>query len=160
MNNDGGLGGKYRTYDNLKFVRSKVFTEDNEPWRKRILDPGSAIVLNWNRIFILSCLLALFVDPLYFYLPSVGGTKESWCVRTDVNLRIIVTCFRTLADLFYMLHVIIKFRTAYVAPSSRVFGRGELVMDPKKIAKRYLRSNFFVDLIATLPLPQVLILED
>ncbi|KAJ6731636.1 CYCLIC NUCLEOTIDE-GATED ION CHANNEL 14-RELATED [Salix purpurea] len=50
--------------------------------------------------------------------------------------------------------MLIKFRTAYVAPSSRVFGRGELVMDPKKIARRYIRSDFFIDLIATLPLPQ------
>lgn len=132
-----------------------MFPEDHEPWRKQILDPGSEIVLKWNRVFIVSCLLALFVDPLYFYLPGVGGSKESWCVKTDGNLRIIVTCFRTLADLFYMLHVVLKFRTAYVAPSSRVFGRGELVMDPKKIARRYIRSDFFIDLIATLPLPQV-----
>jgi cyclic nucleotide gated channel len=48
-----------------------------------------------------------------------------------------------------------KFRTAFVAPSSRVFGRGELVMDPRAIAIRYLKSNFVVDLAAALPLPQV-----
>jgi cyclic nucleotide gated channel len=28
-------------------------------------------------------------------------------------------------------------------------------MDPKLIAKRYLRSDFFIDLVAALPLPQV-----
>lgn len=101
-------------------------------------------------------MLALFIDPLYFYLPGIVENQDSWCVKTDLNLRIVVTAFRTLADLFYMLHVAIKFRTAYIAPSSRVFGRGELVMDPKKIAKRYIRTDFFIDLIATLPLPQVL----
>jgi cyclic nucleotide gated channel len=67
-----------------------------------------------------------------------------------------VTCFRTFADIFYIIHIVIKFRTAYVSPSSRVFGRGELVMDPELIARRYLRSDFFIDLIAALPLPQVL----
>ncbi|KAJ9702875.1 hypothetical protein PVL29_004563 [Vitis rotundifolia] len=51
----------------------------------------------------------------------------------------------------------VKFRTAYVSPSSRVFGRGELVMDPKEIARRYLKSDFFIDLVATLPLPQIVI---
>ncbi|CAI9298202.1 unnamed protein product [Lactuca saligna] len=136
---------------------SNLFPEDHEPWQKRILDPGSEIVLQWNRIFIVSCLLALFIDPLYFYLPGIVENQESWCVKTDLNLRIVVTTFRTLADLFYMLHVAIKFRTAYIAPSSRVFGRGELVMDPKKIAKRYIRTDFFIDLIATLPLPQIVI---
>ncbi|KAK9097944.1 hypothetical protein Syun_024989 [Stephania yunnanensis] len=88
---------------------------------------------------------------------SVGGSGSSPCLKTDLRLRIVVTCFRTVADLFYLLHVFIKFRTAYIAPSSRVFGRGELVMDPKKIARRYLRSDFFIDLAATLPLPQILI---
>lgn len=150
------VGSRYKLPESFKSGRSKVFPEELAPWRRKILDPGSDIVLRWNRIFILACLLALFVDPLYFYLPSVGGDAENSCVKTDLNLSIGVTCFRTLADLFYLLHMIIKFRTAYVAPSTRVFGRGELVMDPKKIAKRYLRSGFFIDLIATLPLPQVL----
>ncbi|KAL3532913.1 hypothetical protein ACH5RR_006434 [Cinchona calisaya] len=149
--------GERKLPESLKFGRSNVFGEDNEPWRKRILDPGSDIVLTWNRVFIVSCLVALFVDPLYFYLPSIGGSQNLQCVKTDMKLRIVVTFFRTIADLFYLLHVIIKFRTAYVAPSSRVFGRGELVMDPKKIAQRYIRSDFFIDFIATLPLPQIVI---
>lgn len=147
---------KCKITDSLKFGRSKVHPEDHETWRTRILDPGSEIVLKWNKVFIVSCLVALFVDPLYFYLPSIGGVKDSWCVKSDVSLRIVVTFLRTIADLFYLLHVVIKFRTAYVAPSSRVFGRGELVRNPKKIAGRYIRSDFFIDLIATLPLPQVL----
>ncbi|KAA0035134.1 hypothetical protein IC582_003737 [Cucumis melo] len=155
---DNGLGGgKSKLTETIKTEKSKVFPEDHEPWSKRILDPGSKIVLKWNRVFICSCLLALFVDPLYLYLPALNGNGVSQCVRTDWKLRIVVTCFRTVADFFYLLHMIIKFRTAYVAPSSRVFGRGELVMDPKMIAKRYIRSDFFVDLIATLPLPQFVI---
>ncbi|XP_068651689.1 cyclic nucleotide-gated ion channel 17-like [Aristolochia californica] len=139
---------------NAKLGQSKVFAEDHEPWSKRILDPGSDLVLQWNRVFLISCLVALFVDPLYFYLPSVGS---GMCMKMDLNLGIVVTCFRTIADLFYVLHMGIKFRTAYVAPSSRVFGRGELVMDPKKIARKYLKSDFFIDLTATLPLPQIVI---
>ncbi|XP_022842356.1 cyclic nucleotide-gated ion channel 17-like isoform X2 [Olea europaea var. sylvestris] len=148
---------KCKITDTLKFGRSKVFPEDHEQRHMRILDPGSEIVLKWNKVFIVSCLVALFVDPLYFYLPSIGGVNDSWCVKSDVSLRIVVTFLRTIADLFYLLHVVIKFRTAYVAPSSRVFGRGELVRDPKKIARRYIRSDFFIDLIAILPLPQIVI---
>ncbi|XAR66687.1 hypothetical protein NMG60_11012998 [Bertholletia excelsa] len=154
---DHGFVGKSTISETLKIGRSTVFPEDHGPWSKRILDPGSEIVVQWNRVFIVSCLVALFVDPLYFYLPSIGGIGNSQCVKTDLSLRIVVTCFRTLADVFYLLHMVIKFRTAYVAPSARVFGRGELVMDPKKIARRYIRSDFFIDLIATLPLPQIVI---
>ncbi|XVE63421.1 hypothetical protein DITRI_Ditri07aG0019400 [Diplodiscus trichospermus] len=153
------VGGRNRLHEMGKVGRSKVFPEGSAPWYKRILDPGSEIVLQWNWVFIVSCLVALFIDPLYFYLPAVGGDATSSCVKTDTSLRIVVTCFRTIADIFYLLHIIIKFRTGYVAPNSttRVFGRGEVVMDPKKIAQRYLRSDFFIDLIATLPLPQIVI---
>lgn len=147
--------GKNRLVEPFKVGGSKVFPEEPEPWRKRILDPSSEIVLKWNRVFIVSCLMALFVDPLYLYLPSVRRFEKSSCVRTDMNLRIAVTFLRTVTDFFYLLHLIIKFRTAYVAPSSRVFGRGELVTDPKKIARRYIKSDFFIDFVATLPLPQV-----
>ncbi|KAL4182031.1 hypothetical protein AMTRI_Chr12g240440 [Amborella trichopoda] len=143
-----------RLAGNSNLGRSKAFVEDHEPWRKRILDPGSEIVLQWNRVFLISCLVALFLDPLYFYLPSIGDAS---CMEVGVNLGIVITVFRTVADIFYFMHMFIKFRIAYVAPSSRVFGKGELVMDPKKIADRYLRSDFCIDLLAALPLPQIVI---
>ncbi|MQL99907.1 hypothetical protein Taro_032638 [Colocasia esculenta] len=69
----------------------------------------------------------------------------------------VLTLIRTLADVFYTLQIVIRFRTAYIAPSSRVFGRGELVIDPSKISSRYLSKCFWIDLIAALPLPQFLI---
>ncbi|KAL3613557.1 hypothetical protein CASFOL_042591 [Castilleja foliolosa] len=43
--------------------------------------------------------------------------------------------------------MLMKFRMAFVAPSSRVFGRVELVMDPLQIRKRYLRTDFIIDLL-------------
>ncbi|WCJ30493.1 cyclic nucleotide-gated channel 14 [Euphorbia peplus] len=141
----------------MGFKFFKVSPENQEQWKKRILDPGSDVFLEWSRIFLCSCFVALFVDPLFFYLPSVVKNDVTSCMETDSNLGITVTCFRTFADIFYVLHIVVKFRTAYVAPSSRVFGRGELVMDPGKIARRYLRSDFIVDLIAALPLPQIVI---
>ncbi|CAM8913221.1 hypothetical protein QQ045_032755 [Rhodiola kirilowii] len=150
---DANVGGAFK-FSNLM----KMFPESDIPIRKRILDPGSDAYLRWNQIFLISCLVALFVDPLFFYKAAVknDGTQFK-CMATDLNLGIVVTFFRTIADVFYLLHVIIKFRTAYVSPSSRVFGRGELVMDPHMIAKRYLRTDFWVDMIATLPLPQIVI---
>ncbi|KAJ8750987.1 hypothetical protein K2173_016168 [Erythroxylum novogranatense] len=148
---------KHRLPETCKVGKPKALSEYNGSWFQRILDPGSDIVLRWNKIFLFTSLMALFVDPLYFYLPTIGGDANTSCVDTDFRLRIVVTFFRTIADLFYFLHVFIKFRTAYIAPSSRVFGRGELVMDPKKIARRYFKTDFFIDFIATLPLPQIVI---
>ncbi|KAJ8500891.1 hypothetical protein OPV22_011443 [Ensete ventricosum] len=74
---------------NFNTGRSIVFAEDHEPWRKRILDPGSDIALKWNRIFLISCLVALFIDPLYFYLPKVEAetSNKGTCMKMDENLK-------------------------------------------------------------------------
>lgn len=121
-------------------------------WRHQILDPDSNIVTYWNHVFLITSILALFLDPLYFYVPYVGGPA---CLSLDISLAATVTVFRTFADLFHLLHILMKFRTAFVARSSRVFGRGELVMDSREIAMRYLKTDFLIDVAAMLPLPQV-----
>ncbi|GJN28607.1 hypothetical protein PR202_gb16810 [Eleusine coracana subsp. coracana] len=124
------------------------------PWTpRRILDPGDDAVLRWYRLFLVTCLVGLFVDPLYFYLLHTDGHNS--CVSMDMGIGVIVTAVRTVADLFYLAHMILKFRIAFVAPSSRVFGRGELVRDPDQIAIRYLKNDFIIDLAAMLPIPQV-----
>nr|GMC93552.1 cyclic nucleotide-gated ion channel 18-like [Ipomoea batatas] len=123
-------------------------------WRDKILDPSSDVVNVWNHVFLIACLISLSLDPLYFYIPYVGGTA---CMSTDNKASIAITYFRTITDFFYVINMLLKFRTAFVAPSSRVFGRGELVMDAKEIAARYLRSDFIIDFAATLPLPQIVI---
>ncbi|XP_047082792.1 cyclic nucleotide-gated ion channel 17-like [Lolium rigidum] len=138
--------------------KNKVFMAGDAQHHK-IFDPSSDFILMWNRIFLCSCFLALFVDPLYFYVPKiVYGTAYS-CVGTDRHLTIIITFLRSIADLLYVIHIIMKFRTAFVNRGStmRVFGRGDLVTDPKEIAWKYLRSDFAVDVVAALPLPQIIV---
>lgn len=144
---------KFRQFRRLR--SSKPSTEEEHSsyilWRYQILDPDSDIVAYWNKIFLVTSLLALFIDPLYFFLPTVGGPA---CLTADGELRIFLTVLRSFADMFYWLHMIMKFRTAFIAPNTRIFGRGDLVMDPHQIAMRYLKSDFFIDLAATIPLPQ------
>jgi len=103
--------------------------------------------------FMASCLVAVSVDPLFYYLAVVNDDQH--CIKIEPGLKTSVTVFRTMTDFFYMIHMFLQFRTAYIAPSSRVFGKGDLVTDPKKIAARYLRKDFWLDLIAVLPIPQV-----
>ncbi|TVU10429.1 hypothetical protein EJB05_43957 [Eragrostis curvula] len=135
----------------------KGFSEGNIPWHRRILEPGGSIVLTWNRVFLVSCLFALFIDPFFYYVPLVRHDEadNSACVAKDQRLSIWITVLRSLADLFYMLNIAIKFHTAYVDPKSRVLGKGELVVDIKKIQQRYMRTDFAIDLLAAVPLPQV-----
>ncbi|RDX94743.1 putative cyclic nucleotide-gated ion channel 16, partial [Mucuna pruriens] len=124
------------------------------PWWYQILDPRSRFVAKWNRTFFYVSIAALFLDPLYFYFPITG---DKACMQTDMVLGVFVTFSRTVADLFFLNHMVLKFRTAFVSPLSRVYGRNELITDPRQIATRYLKSDFIVDLLATLPLPQIVI---
>ncbi|XP_020587926.1 cyclic nucleotide-gated ion channel 17-like [Phalaenopsis equestris] len=136
-----------------------VVTLDNhEPWKKRIFDPGSDVMIKWNHVFLTTGLIALFIDPLFLYLSSIENGDKISCVRKiDRGLKVAVTICRSIADTFYLLHIFFKFRTAFIAPNSRVFGRGELVMDPKQIAERYLKTDFLIDFLAALPLPQIVV---
>ena len=120
-----------------------------------MLDPGGNAVLIWKRVFLVSCVASHFIDPLFFFLPTVEGRDRQLCMTMDHHLAIILTCLRSFLDIFFIAHIAISFSTAYVDPSSKVLGKGELVTDPKKIANRYIRRNFFIDLVAALPVPQV-----
>jgi cyclic nucleotide gated channel len=138
----------------LRFgVSRAVFPEDLKVSEKKIFDPQDEFLLFWNKLSVVSCIMAVSVDPLFYYLPVI--TQSSNCIGIDRKLAITVTTVRSIVDAFYLIHMALQFRTAYIAPSSRVFGRGELVIDPAQIARRYLRRYFIVDFLAVLPLPQV-----
>ncbi|KAH7863122.1 hypothetical protein Vadar_013555 [Vaccinium darrowii] len=135
-------------------VLSMVFSEDYHGVKKTILDPRGPVVRHWNEFFLAVAMISLFIDPLFLFLPKIS---PNLCIEDIVSqFKVIITVLRTLADFFYVINMIVQFRTAYVAPSSRVIGRGELVIDPWQIAYRYLRRGFWFDLLASLPFPQIM----
>ncbi|CAN6273545.1 unnamed protein product [Urochloa humidicola] len=140
-------------------VLSRAFSEEFESLvhagsRRFFFDPRGHLIHLWNKIFLSACLLSLFVDPLFLYLT---GTHRNACIEFKYPLALTLSMIRSLLDLFYAAHILFRFRTAFIAPSSRVFGRGELVIQPYKIARRYLGRTFWFDLITALPLPQFVI---
>uniref|UniRef100_A0ACD5XXV7 Uncharacterized protein n=1 Tax=Avena sativa TaxID=4498 RepID=A0ACD5XXV7_AVESA len=138
--------------------KSRFFVAGPDLRYKKIIDPTSDFILIWNYVFRISCFIALFMDPLFFYVPTIDYQAPTPCVGKDRHLAIIITVFRSIVDLFYVIQIVIKFMTAYINPNSKlgVFGRGDLVTDPHEIAKKYLRSDFAVDLLASLPVPQII----
>ena len=121
--------------------------------RFKILDPQGAFLQKWNKIFVLSCVIAVSLDPLFFYVPVINDAMK--CLDLDYKMEITAIILRSFTDIFYVTHIFFQFRTGFIAPSSRVFGRGVLVEDVWAIALRYLSSYFLIDILAVLPLPQV-----
>ncbi|KAJ1690510.1 hypothetical protein LUZ63_014665 [Rhynchospora breviuscula] len=136
-------------------VSHAVFAEDLNKSEKKIFDPQDKFLLWMNRLFSISCFFGLSIDPLFFYLRTIDSKNN--CLGIDRHLAVTSTILRTVVDVLYLGRIVLQFRTAFIAPSSRVFGRGELVIDPEQIAKRYLRRYFIVDFLSVFPLPQIVI---
>ncbi|CAO2036724.1 unnamed protein product [Urochloa humidicola] len=136
-----------------------AFAEDLKSLKKSIFDPQDKFLFQMNWVFFSSCIIAVAVDPLCFFLPIIKINKDGnpTCIGIDEKLAVASTIIRTVIDSIYFIRMILQFRTAYVAPSSRVFGTGELVIDPAPIAMRYIKSYFMMDLFALLPLPQIVV---
>nr|XP_048334488.1 cyclic nucleotide-gated ion channel 1-like [Ziziphus jujuba var. spinosa] len=160
-----GRGFK-RCYESIRSLRTKTLSsrttyatkrpEKDAASTKKIFDPQGAFLQQWNKIFVLSCVIAISLDPLFLYIPTIDTNQQ--CLSLDTPLEITACVLRTFTDIFYVVHIIFQFRTGFIAPSSRVFGRGELIDDPVAIAKRYLSTYFIIDVLAILPLPQVVVL--
>lgn len=128
-------------------------SKESKNSKKKILDPQDSFLQTWNKVFLISTVLAVAVDPLFFYIPVLD--REKTCLDLDAKLGVIACVLRSIIDIFYILHIVFRFRTGYIAPSSRVFGRGEIIDSPSAIAKRYLSTYFIVDILSIIPLPQV-----
>ncbi|CAO2841691.1 unnamed protein product [Amaranthus hypochondriacus] len=140
---------------------------DAKGWAKRlysfllsyvpgVINPHAKIIQKWNKFFVISLLIAIFVDPLFFFVLSV--LEDSKCIVMDWAMSITMAVFRSLTDFIYFLHIFLQFRLAYIAPESRVVGAGVLVDEPKKITLHYLKGFFLIDFFAALPIPQIIIL--
>ncbi|XP_040377050.1 protein CNGC15b [Oryza brachyantha] len=139
-------------------VLSRAFSEELDSLMGSgshlFFDPRGRLIHLWSKVFLATCLASLFVDPLFLYLT---GTRQNMCIEFKYSLAFTLSMIRSLLDLFYAAHIFFRFRTAFIAPSSRVFGRGELVIQPCKIARRYLAGTFWFDLVTALPIPQFVV---
>ncbi|KAK2654118.1 hypothetical protein Ddye_013974 [Dipteronia dyeriana] len=105
----------------------------------RILDPQGPFT-NW--IFLMLCVISISMDPLFFYVPVIKVDKN--CLELDKNLGVIFCVFRSVIDLFYIICIRYQLRTNTSAQSLLLFGHS--------------LHKSFIDLLAVLPLPQVIII--
>ncbi|KAI3719534.1 hypothetical protein L6452_20436 [Arctium lappa] len=119
-------------------------------------DPEGWFILQWNKTFLLLSVIALSLDPLFFYIPVVDGTQK--CLDVDRKLEIAVCILRSFADILHVFHIIIQFRTAYVPRYNHTLGKRIFMDEPWYVARRYLKSYFVIDVLASLPLPQLAVL--
>ncbi|KAJ6387424.1 hypothetical protein OIU78_017194 [Salix suchowensis] len=93
---------------------TRRFNNVINPYIRKVVNPHNEVVQKWNKFFFISCLVAIFVDPLFFFLLWVQ--QENKCIAINWPMTKTVVVFRSLTDLIYLLNILLQFRLAYVAP--------------------------------------------
>ncbi len=70
--------------------------------------------------------------------------------KPPIAEHIVYTLANICIDFFFLLDIILTFRTTYIDRVS-----GDEISDPKKIALNYLKSWFWIDLLATIPFDMI-----
>ncbi|KAM4068791.1 hypothetical protein ACB094_12G039400 [Castanea mollissima] len=116
-------------------------------------DPHRRFSQTWSIIFRLSCVIAVSLDPLFFYVPVIN--EENKCIELDKKLRTLAPILRTFTDVICIINIALQFYNGYIDETS---GKATLITDPRKIARRYLWPYLVIDILVLLPIPQVAIL--
>uniref|UniRef100_A0A6N2K9L1 Uncharacterized protein n=1 Tax=Salix viminalis TaxID=40686 RepID=A0A6N2K9L1_SALVM len=75
-------------------------------WRKNNLDHKGLFLQRGNKIVVLSCLMAVSLRPLFFYVPVIDDRKK--CLSVDSTMEITASVLRSFTDIFYMLHITLQ----------------------------------------------------
>ena len=104
---------------------------DAEAKGRFLIHPDSRYRLWWDMI------TAFYVVYLIWLVPfSIGF--EQWYPNSGMK------SFNVLIDVWFIIDVILNFRTGYV-------DHGVMVMDQQKITKKYMQTYFLVDFVASVP---------
>ncbi|KAG6706973.1 hypothetical protein I3842_06G009300 [Carya illinoinensis] len=91
---------------------------------------------HWDVVFLVVCVVAIAVDPIFFFLPVIKEATK--CIAIDTTLKIIGICVRSFLDLIAL---------------------GDLVARKKKYIESHDMkcSDYVINILSILPVPQVIV---
>lgn len=123
-----------------KSLKARVRFTLRRQWRGcwKVYDPASPNRQYWSLLVVIFLLYGMVEIPL-----RVGFEQDvvPWSAADLFNLFI---------DIFFLVDIFMNFRTGYFQEDNR------LILDGTKIARRYMRSWFLLDLITSIPLSHIL----
>lgn len=128
---------------------------------KDSLHPQGSFDPMWNIIFIISCVLAVSLDPLFFYIPNIN--RDGKCFQLDKTLQTAALMLRSMTDLSYIVHIIFQTRTLVLSEVDAYSGASEVKsytvslkrMGGLVLGEKILQSSIPIDILCIIPLPQV-----
>jgi len=116
-------------------IRARIRRRLRKMWK--VADPTSSHRQYWSLVVMVLLLYGMIEIPL-----RIGFEQdvEPWSGPDIFNL---------LVDIFFLIDVVINFRTGYFQDDSR------LVLDERRIAVRYIKGWFALDIITSIPFSQI-----
>ncbi|XP_062119872.1 cyclic nucleotide-gated ion channel 1-like [Humulus lupulus] len=130
--------------NNAKQDNFKVTADGREV--DKIYNPWATYSRLWNKIFLASCVVGVSIDPLFLYIPIVNDDKK--CLDRDYKMEIISLVLRSLTDFSYVLHIVFRLQSA-LNTSKELH---------QSIFTKFPWYYLLIDVLAILPLPQVIVL--
>ncbi|KAG6715381.1 hypothetical protein I3842_05G249100 [Carya illinoinensis] len=129
---------------------SHYLRQQSERIGKKVLPKRNPSAQFWYNFLAGSCVISVSVDPFFFYIPVINEVGK--CVDFDRKLYNVIVCLRTLLDGISLVDIILPFLCSCLHKEKETKGDTSVWLR----IKRYLKvAN---DIIAILPIPQVLFL--
>ncbi|XP_048437645.1 cyclic nucleotide-gated ion channel 1 isoform X2 [Pyrus x bretschneideri] len=129
------MGRQLTNYMRIDGGRSRSSTKTGKGATvKEILDPRGRFGVIWSKMFVISCAIAVSLDPFFFYIPVV--VEEQKCIRKDTSLRTVALLLRSLTDMTFIIHILHEVRVTSTNTTA-------------------VAISILVDFLAILPIPQV-----
>ncbi|KAI0984507.1 hypothetical protein GJ496_008305 [Pomphorhynchus laevis] len=107
-----------------------------------IIHPCSTFRFYWDIVMLCLLIANVILLPLAISFFNSGNQSHYW------------TAFNILSDIFFIFDIIINFRTGIIVNNYV----DEIILNPKQIAKHYLKGWFLVDLVSSFPIDYIFIL--
>ncbi|XP_062003276.1 cyclic nucleotide-gated ion channel 1-like isoform X1 [Rosa rugosa] len=113
----------------------------------------------WNKMFVIACVIAVSLDPLFFYIPIID--EEEKCLAEDKELRTIALILRSLTDVTFVVNIIYHVCEAInAAYRKREEKKPELASDwefAKLVVGKLAWRSTLTSILAVFPMPQLLL---
>ncbi|XP_033509009.1 probable cyclic nucleotide-gated ion channel 20, chloroplastic isoform X2 [Nicotiana tomentosiformis] len=86
------------------------------PYIPGVMNPHAKIVQKWNKFFVISCLFAVFIDPMFFFLLYVQQGNK--CIVLNWPMTTTIVILRSITDIVYLIHILLQIIILLVLPKS------------------------------------------
>ncbi|KAJ4897873.1 hypothetical protein Rs2_24667 [Raphanus sativus] len=124
--------------DDAKATRFATFVKK---YISRIMYPHSKYVPSWTTFFAYSCMLSIFVDPLFFF--PIEVKLEEKCIKINWPMARPIFVIKGVTDILLCVNIFIQYSMAYV--------NSEYTVDERK----QIRLNYYLNLLLVIPFPQI-----